>query len=159
MGLKFRRQEPIGHYVADFYCHESRLIVELDGSQHEEANRSHLDHERDQFFAANEIRVLRFSNQQLREDPASVLGSIAEALSEVSFPVWEEAESLGLSTDPLFDLTVSPLVHLVSVPSLKTLFQSPLSPTGRGVGGEASLSAPYPKSHPSPCPPRAAHLA
>ena len=46
-GLKFRRQQPAGPFVADFYCHEARLIVELDGEAHNRGYRPFRDGERD----------------------------------------------------------------------------------------------------------------
>ena len=60
--IRFRRQEIIGNYIADFYCSSASLIIELDGSQHyEEAGKNH-DQERTAYFASLGLRVLRFSN-------------------------------------------------------------------------------------------------
>jgi very-short-patch-repair endonuclease len=58
-GVKFRRQVPIGPYIADFACFEARLIVELDGSQHAGSRR---DAVRDKWLAEDGYRVLRFWN-------------------------------------------------------------------------------------------------
>jgi very-short-patch-repair endonuclease len=58
-GLKFRRQEPIGKYIADFVCFESRVIVEVDGGQHAESEK---DIERDGWLESQGFRVLRFWN-------------------------------------------------------------------------------------------------
>lgn len=60
--LKFRRQVPCGVYVLDFYCHELRLAVELDGGQHLE---SVYDAERDAWLAGQGIRVVRFWNHDV----------------------------------------------------------------------------------------------
>ena len=49
-GLKFRRQVPIGRYVADFYCHERKLIVELDGGIHGDPSQQVHDQNRDTFL-------------------------------------------------------------------------------------------------------------
>ncbi len=57
-GFKFRRQHPIGGYIVDFICHERRLIIELDGSQHKENVR--YDHERTVYLRKLGYRVLRF---------------------------------------------------------------------------------------------------
>jgi len=54
---KFRRQVPLGPYIADFVCFEGRLVVEADGGQHATDNR---DAERDRWFAENGFRTLRF---------------------------------------------------------------------------------------------------
>jgi very-short-patch-repair endonuclease len=61
-GLKFRRQVPIGPYVADFVCYRLRLIVEADGPPHGE---SRTDSSRDLWFARQGFTVLRFSNERV----------------------------------------------------------------------------------------------
>lgn len=58
LGVKFRRQHPLGAYIADFACLEQRLIVEIDGSQH--ADQQTYDAVRDGFFRARGLDVLRF---------------------------------------------------------------------------------------------------
>ncbi|MGB0087328.1 MAG: DUF559 domain-containing protein [Rhodomicrobiaceae bacterium] len=74
-GLKFRRQVPIGPYVADFLSFESRLIVEADGGQHAEAWK---DAERDAWLAAQGFRILRFWNSDVLNNPDGVLAQLAE---------------------------------------------------------------------------------
>lgn len=64
-GMKFRRQAPIGHYIADFACLESRIIVELDGRPHEAPERQARDRRRDEWFAAHGWRVLRLDNERI----------------------------------------------------------------------------------------------
>ena len=64
-GLHFRRQAPIGPYVADFACHRAKLIVELDGSQHAEARNARHDAVRTAFLESRGYRVLRFANSDL----------------------------------------------------------------------------------------------
>jgi very-short-patch-repair endonuclease len=61
-GVKFRRQVPIGPYIADFACFDARLIIELDGSQHAESSRDVL---RDKWLSDDGYRVLRFWNGDL----------------------------------------------------------------------------------------------
>ena len=73
LGLKFRRQVPIGPYVADFYCHDRRLVLELDGGIHEEERRKAHDDNRDANLIALGFKVLRFTNDDLLEDLDSVL--------------------------------------------------------------------------------------
>jgi len=58
-GLSFRRQHPIGPYVADFDCAAARLVVEVDGEAHADASRSASDDYRDQFMQENGYQVLR----------------------------------------------------------------------------------------------------
>ena len=62
-GLKFRRQVPIGRYVADFLCVEHRLIVELDGPPHENEEQRRHDAARDAWLRAQGYRVLRLANE------------------------------------------------------------------------------------------------
>ncbi|WP_325435705.1 endonuclease domain-containing protein [Pseudomonas nitroreducens] len=62
LGLKFRRQVPCGIYVLDFYCHDRRLAVELDGGQHLESAH---DREREAWLAGQGIRALRYWNHDV----------------------------------------------------------------------------------------------
>lgn len=78
-GAKFRRQFPIGRYVADFYCHATRLIVELDGRQHDWFADYDAARERD-IEAFAHIRILRIRNEDVLNDLDAVLGRIGEAL-------------------------------------------------------------------------------
>src|SRR5689334_19259810 len=61
-GFHFRRQAPIGRYVADFACHSAKIIVELDGSQHAEPKAMVHDRERTVFLESRGYRVLRFAS-------------------------------------------------------------------------------------------------
>ena len=81
--FKFRRQVPIGPYIADFLCFESRLIIEVDGGQHAESVR---DVERDNWLARNEFRVLRFWNSDVLQNLEGVLTSLAEQLDRTPHP-------------------------------------------------------------------------
>lgn len=76
---KFRRQHNIGQIIADFYCHEAKLIIELDGGIHQQ--RQAEDRIRDEWAASNGIRVLRFPNKRVFDDVEEVLSEIAAALS------------------------------------------------------------------------------
>jgi len=88
MGLKFKRQKPIGRYIVDFVCMELHLVIELDGGQHLE-NRA--DQERDAWLAAEGYRVLRFWNNQVLQEMDGVLEAIRlVALS----PYAEQADGL-----------------------------------------------------------------
>ena len=70
-GLKFRRQEPIGPYIADFVCFEKRLIIELDGGQH--ALEQEKDREREYWFNQEGFRTLRFWNTDVLQNIAGVV--------------------------------------------------------------------------------------
>jgi very-short-patch-repair endonuclease len=73
--LKFRRQVPIGRYVADFVCFQHRLIVEADGPLHDEVH----DAERDAWLQGQGFRVLRIPNDMVARAPESVLDAIFAA--------------------------------------------------------------------------------
>jgi len=76
--IKFRRQEPIGKYVADFVCQEARLIVELDGGQH--AVHRRYDKHRDAWLRRQGYRVLRFPDNVVLKELDAVLEAIWNAL-------------------------------------------------------------------------------
>jgi very-short-patch-repair endonuclease len=77
--LGFRRQHQLGPFIADFYCHEARLVIELDGGIHSRPEQADRDDNRDVYLRENQLRVLRFSNRQLFEAPEVVLREIAQA--------------------------------------------------------------------------------
>ena len=74
--LKFRRQHPIGNYIVDFYCAEVGVIVEIDGDTH--LDRVEYDQNRTEWLERQGLRVIRFSNKDVYENPAEVLTLIAE---------------------------------------------------------------------------------
>jgi very-short-patch-repair endonuclease len=76
-GFKFRRQVPVGPFVADFVCFEARLVIEVDGSQHADSIQ---DLRRDRWFAANKFRVMRFWNNEVRSNLEGVMTLLAAAL-------------------------------------------------------------------------------
>ncbi len=78
MGLKFRRQHQFGEYIADFYCHEAKLVIELDGKIHEQ--KIAKDKKRDAYMQAIGLTVLRFANEEFLSNPDATLNKIAGAL-------------------------------------------------------------------------------
>src|SRR5579872_3683310 len=90
--FKFRRQVPIGPYVADFMSYASRLVVEVDGGQHAEPGR---DARRDRWLAENNFRVVRFWNNEVLRNLEGVLTALADELTNTPHP----ASRLG-STPP-----------------------------------------------------------
>jgi very-short-patch-repair endonuclease len=77
-GAKFRRQVPIDRYVVDFYCHAAKLVVELDGKQHEWF--ADYDAGRTEILQRLGIRVVRFTNEEVGGDLDSVLARIGAEL-------------------------------------------------------------------------------
>jgi very-short-patch-repair endonuclease len=76
-GLKFRRQHPLGPFIADFYCAEYRLVVEIDGGIH--AKQAEHDQARTEQFEVYGYRVIRFKNTEVEQDIEKVLEKIVEA--------------------------------------------------------------------------------
>ncbi len=79
-GTQFYRQKPIGSYIVDFYAPAARLVVEVDGSQHQDNIHAQNDAYRDESLKGQGLRVLRFTNLQVLQDLDSVVGVVAEAL-------------------------------------------------------------------------------
>ncbi len=75
---KFRRQHNIGRFIADFYCHEARLVIELDGKIHD--TQKAQDAARDMWMLASGLTVLRFENEDVRKRLDFVLEEIVKAL-------------------------------------------------------------------------------
>ena len=72
-GLKFRRQHPIGPYVADFFCSELQLILEIDGAVHNNPEQRTRDRERTLFLQGLGFEVVRISNSQVESNPEQAL--------------------------------------------------------------------------------------
>ena len=77
-GRKFRRQHSVGPYVLDFYCSSERLGIELDGEVHAKDEAAMHDLERRQFIELFHIKILRFPNRLVFDDPGFVLSKIRE---------------------------------------------------------------------------------
>jgi very-short-patch-repair endonuclease len=78
-GSHFRRQVPIGPYVADFACLKERLIIEVDGSQHGEDDNSRHDEVRTRWLNSEGYRVMRFWNNDVMSNTESVMEAIHDA--------------------------------------------------------------------------------
>lgn len=75
-GHKFRRQVPLGNYIADFCCMEKKLVIELDGGQHNFDSNIKRDKIRDKFLEDNGYKVLRFWNNEVLSNTEGVLETI-----------------------------------------------------------------------------------
>lgn len=80
-GAKFRRQVPIGRYIADFYCAGLKLVIEVDGTHHRMPGMLEYDDERSVELASRGIRVVRIANELLIRDYLVVIDIIRYALS------------------------------------------------------------------------------
>ena len=83
LGLKFYRQYSVGPYILDFYCPELRLAIELDGGQHNETEGMQRDEARTKFLERDDIRVMRFWNNEVIENFHGVLEKLREEVERV----------------------------------------------------------------------------
>jgi very-short-patch-repair endonuclease len=79
-GVQFYRQKPLGPYILDFFAPGAGLVVEVDGSQHYEAEHLERDRQRDQCLADEGLLVLRFNNLEVLQETDAVLERIAEGI-------------------------------------------------------------------------------
>lgn len=84
---KFRRQHPIGNYIADFYCHKIKLVIELDGEYHEDQYQKIHDSYRDSEMERLGIKVLRFKNNEVLKSIDEVLNQIKTVLQNLKSPL------------------------------------------------------------------------
>lgn len=76
LGLRFRRQHPVSRYIADFYCHSKKLIIEIDGSVHNSMEQQGLDKEREINLQELGLHIIRFSNNEVVGNPDEVIAKI-----------------------------------------------------------------------------------
>jgi very-short-patch-repair endonuclease len=85
-GLAFRRQSPMGNYIADFVSHSRRLVIELDGESHDFESRQIADARRDAWFMRRGYRVLRFANDDVMTNLEGVVRAIDNAARSPEAP-------------------------------------------------------------------------
>jgi very-short-patch-repair endonuclease len=79
-GMKFRRQHPFENYVLDFVCLENKLVIEIDGGQHQEQTAA--DDQRSKILESAGFRVLRFWNHEVLQHPQAVTGKIWQEVAD-----------------------------------------------------------------------------
>ena len=82
-GLKFRRQHPIGDYIADFLCLSEKLVIEVDGGYHNEPQQQQEDQWRTEFLQSKGYRVIRFKNEDVDTEVKGVIRRIKEELINI----------------------------------------------------------------------------
>lgn len=81
LNFKFRRQHPVGKYIADFYCHEAKLIIEVDGEIHNNPENQEYDQNRTDQLNEIGITVIRFTNEDVNNNLDEVINAIKVHLS------------------------------------------------------------------------------
>ena len=80
---KFRRQHPVNLFIADFYCHELKLIIEVDGDYHLSDQQQKKDMERTSVLISNGLHVLRFTNHEVESDIDQVIQDIRDCIRDL----------------------------------------------------------------------------
>jgi very-short-patch-repair endonuclease len=97
MGHKFFRQYGIGEYIADFYCPEQRLAIEIDGSQHYTDDGREYDESREKYMISLSIKTIRFSNLDVLQNIEGVLSQIEK---ELELPLTPSLTKEGAAAKP-----------------------------------------------------------
>ncbi len=82
LGVQFYRQKPIGDYIVDFYAPKTKLVIEVDGSQHREHVHTSKDKRRDTYLASLDLRVLRFNSRQVLQETDAVVEVIFRTMAK-----------------------------------------------------------------------------
>lgn len=85
-GYKFRRQQPLYDYIVDFYCHDIKLIIEVDGEMHSLLENKKHDSKRDNILKLNGYHIIRLSNLEVETNLHSSLNKITLYISEILSP-------------------------------------------------------------------------
>ncbi len=93
-GLKFRRQQPIFNYIVDFYCHETKLIIEVDGEIHNLPEQRKSDKYRNKILTLNGFNIIHFTNHEIETNVDSVIAKIKTTINRLlSPPLGDHRES------------------------------------------------------------------
>ncbi|MFQ5603287.1 MAG: DUF559 domain-containing protein, partial [bacterium] len=114
LGVKFRRQHPIGPYIVDFHCPERALIIEVDGDSHFTIEAMAYDRQRTNYLQETGLRVIRFTNTQIYDSLDSVVDEIVKNIGEVEADfseavVWMEAKYLQKEDVVFFGIELKPM--------------------------------------------------
>jgi very-short-patch-repair endonuclease len=94
-GYKFRRQHPVYDYIPDFYCHELKLIIEIDGEVHNLEETHMHDIKRDNILRVNGYHIIRIPNSEIETDLNSSINKIRSFITEIMSP--SQGDQRGLS--------------------------------------------------------------
>lgn len=80
-GKRFRRQHPVNTFIVDFYCHEAKLIIEVDGGIHNIEEQKEYDHGRSEELEQLGLKIIRFTNEQVLQNLNKVIKEIKENIT------------------------------------------------------------------------------
>ncbi len=83
---KFRRQHPIHIYIVDFYCHELKLVIEIDGGYHTTEQQKVRDTERSEILVFQDLKIIRFTNEEVLNNMESVLEILKQQINSLPRP-------------------------------------------------------------------------
>ena len=85
-GYKFRRQQPVLNYIADFYCHELKLIIEVDGGSHSSPERAEYDRKRERILNLNGYKIFHLSNKDIETNLNASLQKLKSYITGFASP-------------------------------------------------------------------------
>ncbi len=133
---KFRRNHQFGDYICDFYCHESKLVVECDGDAHNTPERRELDRKRDVYLRSQGLTVLRFENSRVLKAAESALEEIASHLPSASGRGAGDEGLRRWQIVRLIDFDDPAANDWLAVNQFTVIEGALPSTSGRGAGGE-----------------------
>jgi very-short-patch-repair endonuclease len=83
-GIKFRRQHPVEQFIVDFYCHEAKLVIEVDGGYHDRPGQAEADKGRERRLAELGLTVIRFTNEEVMYNIDLVRSRIERVILEMT---------------------------------------------------------------------------
>ena len=83
LSVRFKRQHPIWMYIADLYCHELKLVIEVDGSIHDLIEIKEYDVLREEDIKSFGIKVIRFTNDEIKHNVSGVIERIQNVIKEI----------------------------------------------------------------------------
>jgi very-short-patch-repair endonuclease len=132
LDVHFRRQAPLGRYIADFACHAKKLVIEVDGEVHERlADVALRDHERSEWLRGQGYTVLRFANRQVDADISGVVEAVRRALA---LPLDGEGLGWGAPPEAMSSAQVASAPDGATRPKALHTPQSPALSPSRGKG-------------------------
>jgi very-short-patch-repair endonuclease len=86
LGVEFHRQVPLDKYIVDFYCHEVKLAIEIDGSSHEIDTVYENDLKRQEQLESLGVTFIRFGDKMVKKDMTNVIAVLADRIAELTTP-------------------------------------------------------------------------